>query len=464
MSDNNNTKVVPVNSEDVHQEMMMNEVNDKIDKAKTKSCLIALIGLLGFCFLFGGILQMVEYPAELERATAYEGHLADVKNILDRITLEEEKKALATSTTTAAPVNVTVPKAIQLLTTEERKLIDDLISGEIGAEQPPDDLNWVLSGSIFFCMTLCTTIGYGKFTASTDEGKVLTIVICLLGISYFGYVLTLFSERTLAFIKFLYYKLKGKRKKIDNEDDEADAETNDQLQEVFFLIFVSFFFIFCFAVSAWSYANWDFGNAVYFAFVTFTTVGLGDFYPSFSRGIHWSYRSAGYTLFAFFALIGLALVSAIIEGVGVLMIRFHKIAAKRARQIKMKAKGMKRKFTKKGDNKFAGIEEDDDGVRVGVLKIKSEKQRSEVASKMIKETVSRSALECIRKEVGAGSDIYKKSMMLVQELVNRSVEDGLKEDASIMTQAEEIWTAVPDSKVYIQSLINGGKKVKKETV
>ena len=146
------------------------------------------------------------------------------------------------------------------------------------------------------------------------------------------------------------------------------------------------------------------------------------------------------------------------------MIRFHKIAAKRARQIKMKAKGMKRKFTKKGDNKFAGIEEDDDGVRVGVLKIKSEKQRSEVASKMIKETVSRSALECIRKEVGAGSDIYKKSMMLVQELVNRSVEDGLKEDASIMTQAEEIWTAVPDSKVYIQSLINGGKKVKKETV
>ena len=46
MSDNNNTKVVPVNSEDVHQEMMMNEVNDKIDKAKTKSCLIALIGFL----------------------------------------------------------------------------------------------------------------------------------------------------------------------------------------------------------------------------------------------------------------------------------------------------------------------------------------------------------------------------------------------------------------------------------
>ena len=74
MSDNNNTKVFHVNSEDVHQEMMMNEVNDKIDKAKTKSCLIALIGLLGFCFLFGGILQMVEYPAELERATAYEGH------------------------------------------------------------------------------------------------------------------------------------------------------------------------------------------------------------------------------------------------------------------------------------------------------------------------------------------------------------------------------------------------------
>ena len=70
----------------------------------------------------------------------------------------------------------------------------------------------------------------------------------------------------------------------------------------------------------------------------------------------------------------------------------------------------------------------------------------------------------MQKQMTNCKKIYKKSMMLVQELVNRSGEDGLEEDASIMTQAEEIWTAVPDSKVYIQSLNNGGKKVKKETV
>ena len=50
----------------------------------------------------------------------------------------------------------------------------------------------------------------------------------------------------------------------------------------------------------------------------------------------------------------------------------------------------------------------------------------------------------------------------VQELVNSTSEDNLRNDADILARAEEIWNAAPSSNVYIQSLINGGKIVRDE--
>jgi hypothetical protein len=469
---NNNTKIVPVDNDGeenvnaIHtntDKEIMDEIRNEIDNAKTFSCVMALLGLLLFCTIFGVILRFVEEPEEVKRAKKYEEHLISVTAILDRITLDETTfNFTATATTNSPPTlnNITDPTKL-LLTAEERKLIDKLISGETPREQPMNNLNWDFAGSIFFCLTLCTTIGYGKFTASTDEGKVLTIIICLFGISYFGYVLTLFSERTLTFITSLLYKIKGKRKKLSNSDDEEDEEANDQITEVLFLIFISIIFILCFAIAAWGYANWNFGNAVYFAFVTFTTVGLGDFYPSFSPGVEWWYRSAGYSLFALFALVGLALVSAIIEAVGILMISLRKIAHRKALQLKRKAKAgfKKRKFTKTDDT-IAGVTTE--GTRIGVLKIPNELERKEKAEKIIKETVSRSVLESVRKETGAGDDIYKKTMVLVEELVNSKPEDNLQNSPNILARAEEIWNVVPGSKVFLQSLINGGNLQKKK--
>ena len=141
------------------------------------------------------------------------------------------------------------------------------------------------------------------------------------------------------------------------------------------------------------------------------------------------------------------------------MIRLRKIAHRKALQLKRKAKaGLNRKFTK------IDASATKEPTRIGVLKIPNELERKEKAERIIKDTVSRSALECVRKEVGAGNDIYKKAMVLVEELVNSKVEDNLQSSPNILARAEEIWNVVPGSKVFFQSLINGGKLKKNKVV
>ena len=46
---------------------------------------------------------------------------------------------------------------------------------------------WSLTGSIFYCFTLVTTIGYGSFSPGTDGGKIFTLFYSFLGIILFGF-------------------------------------------------------------------------------------------------------------------------------------------------------------------------------------------------------------------------------------------------------------------------------------
>eukprot|EP00659_Diplonema_papillatum_P005724 gene5724-8748_t len=51
-------------------------------------------------------------------------------------------------------------------------------------------LHWTFTGSVFYCLTVITTIGYGVFAPKTLGGRVFTVLYAMLGISVVGLLLS----------------------------------------------------------------------------------------------------------------------------------------------------------------------------------------------------------------------------------------------------------------------------------
>ena len=54
--------------------------------------------------------------------------------------------------------------------------------------------NWNYHNAFFFAGTLATTIGYGNFTPVTEKGKYFCLFFIMVGIPYFGYMMSAISD------------------------------------------------------------------------------------------------------------------------------------------------------------------------------------------------------------------------------------------------------------------------------
>ncbi|VDM25190.1 unnamed protein product [Toxocara canis] len=134
--------------------------------------------------------------------------------------------------------------------------------------------------SILFCFTVITTIGYGNVAPKTTEGRLFVIIYGLIGIPF-----TMLAIANLG--KFLAEMLKNWRR---------------PLLQIFRFAYLLSYPLFIFQVETWGEAlflfiafviyivfgsfiiatyepEMDFFGAIYFNFVSLTTVGLGDLVP-----------------------------------------------------------------------------------------------------------------------------------------------------------------------------------------
>ncbi|GMR33491.1 hypothetical protein PMAYCL1PPCAC_03686, partial [Pristionchus mayeri] len=170
---------------------------------------------------------------------------------------------------------------------------------KIGIVDPDDsNLKWSLPGAIFFCITVYTTIGYGNIYPVTTAGRVATIIYAFIGIPLT--VICLYSLGQLfagfcrlvwkAFLRTTRVVSKDLSKKVEelgeaaNSDAASDQQKDDNdlasfpvsiigLITIIWVIFSSV--IFCVIES-----DWDYGTSLYFALISFTTIGFGDVLPS----------------------------------------------------------------------------------------------------------------------------------------------------------------------------------------
>uniref|UniRef100_A0A915B7N7 Potassium channel domain-containing protein n=1 Tax=Parascaris univalens TaxID=6257 RepID=A0A915B7N7_PARUN len=234
-------------------------------------------------------------------------------------------------------------------------------SASDGEEQ---EETWSFVESILFCFTVITTIGYGNVTPETFAGRLFCILygligipITLLAIADVGKFISETVERwQKAFTNFKgkcvkKYYMRGKLVKgpkfavhsrsnggprnkpftdeladleprtdvenpvEDDESDSSDSETDEKTHQAVSLFLLFLLYITLGAIMITTYEpDMDFFKAIYFNFVTLTSIGLGDIVP----------RSETYMFFTItYIAIGLALTTIAIEIAADTLKRLH---------------------------------------------------------------------------------------------------------------------------------------------
>ncbi|KAG5336834.1 KCNKD protein, partial [Acromyrmex heyeri] len=189
---------------------------------------------------------------------------------------------------------------------------------------------WDFPGSFHFVGTIVSTIGYGSTAPQTTAGKATVVLYGFFGCSGGILFFNLFLERIITLLAWILrsWHVRRLRRRLrkttltsrripkssstqrtslpDILDDDDDHVNLDQWKPsvywVMFYLSVTSCIVACCAAALYApLEGWNYFDALYFAFVSFTTIGFGDFVstqqPNYPY-VHW-YR---FTNFVFLVM------------------------------------------------------------------------------------------------------------------------------------------------------------------
>ena len=184
-------------------------------------------------------------------------------------------------------INITEFKAL------ETKLLD------ARSETPPE---WTFSRGLDLCWQTLTTVGYGNKTPTTLGGQLFLIPFAVFGIPLTLFMLNTVGENICHFAGFIFVTIEKRLLK-------REEITNCKVKLLCSVSFLTVLLLVFMAAVSVNVEGWSFGLALYVWFVTFTTVGFGDYIPGNGSSKADSPQAIIYRLIL--VVIGLSLISTI---------------------------------------------------------------------------------------------------------------------------------------------------------
>uniref|UniRef100_A0A0A9Z728 Open rectifier potassium channel protein 1 n=2 Tax=Lygus hesperus TaxID=30085 RepID=A0A0A9Z728_LYGHE len=233
---------------------------------------------IAYLFLGATIFFFIERDLEEQRRRQ------DVeRQILLRVQLEKHYQPVRSERSIGA-----LAKHITQYCTKEfsRALEESNLTLKEGTEAP---YLWTYYNAFFFTLTTLSTIGYGNLYPSSNEGKMILIVYALIGIPFTTIILARLGD-------FFGSRLLRAHHRYKNH--VYDSRLTLVLDVLIYLIPGIVIFILAPTIFM-KFEDWTFYQALYYAFITLTTIGFGDLVAGQSAGTD----TVGETLYKIFILV-----------------------------------------------------------------------------------------------------------------------------------------------------------------
>lgn len=197
---------------------------------------------------------------------------------------------------------------------------------DVNMSEDPFTYRWDYYHSLFFMITVVSTIGYGNLAPTTMFTRLFMIFYGLLGIPLNGIVVFTLGE----FFGKSFTKLhqRWKNSKLEAKLNYDTAKLGLIGQVILYLVPGFTFFIFLPSTIMTVFEGWEYDVSVYYSFVSLTTIGFGDYVAGVT-----DYHDFGplYSVYKIFLLVW------IIGGMGyvamILSFITHALRSKRVKKI-----------------------------------------------------------------------------------------------------------------------------------